>query len=1570
MTLDEKVRQLVTNQEPAIPRLKVPEYHLWNEALHGVNSLGENVRGGPGTNGVHATGFPTNLAAAAAWDPDLTYGTGSAISDEARGFLDKSLWNVSQNNIGPDQNQQGSLNYFAPTINMARNAKWGREDEGFGEDPLLTGTLATQWIAGFQGENPDGTPINGYLKASATAKHYALNNVENGRTSISSDVSESELRDYYTQQFSDVIANAHPAGVMSSYNAINDTPAVANTHTLDELARKTYGHTGFVTSDCGGVGTTSGGHNWVPPGSGFTISGQNWVNSSTGTKLPATAGGQAYALRAGNDVNCSGDEMTTQNIEAAIGAGILSEGVLDTALVRVFTMRMKTGEFDPPSSDPWTSLTKAQIQSPAHVALAGKSADESMVLLKNDPVAGKPLLPASLPDKVVVLGNLAGVVNLGSYGNNPTQQVSMAQGITNRVKAANPNASVVVDAAGTSTTATTDAVLSTATTDAIKAAKLVVLVVGTDHDTASEGRDRTTLALPGNQNSLIDKVTALGNPNVVLDIQSVGAVDISARLPKLPAVLYSSYNGQLQGDALADVLFGAQNPQGRLPITWYTGDSQLAAPDDYGLTPSESGGLGQTYQYLTVKPQFPFGYGLSYTTFTYSPIRADQSSITADGTVTVSFDVTNSGSVAGSTVAQIYAAPQFTVSGVELPKTRLVAFKNTGVLQPGATQHVTLAIKAAGLSRWDNTTSREKVDNGAYALRLGTDAATTSSSTTVTVTGTLTPKVKTVTVNPGQIVANAGDKIDLRGNNPWLADDTDPAKEHRTVQPAADDIVTATATDESFVDLSKTAATYASSNPDVATVDTNGVVTARNDGVTTIKVTVGGVSGTTPLVVQNKLRLTADPLLKAGTAGTATTKFVNATTSPITNLTVGLTLPAGWTADATTATTSASLSPGATLTTTWRVTAPAGTGPGSFTASASATYDGGAADDSQTLNIPYADLASAATTIGTTDDANTAPGKFDGGGNSYSAQALAAAGITPGGKVPFDVVTFTWPSAAPGTKNVVDSRGQAISITGRGTKLAFLGAASSGKTSGTGTIVYTDGSTQPYGIDFTDWFADTTKPGVGNTTVKNLPYLNQSNGTHQQHAVGLYATTVALHADKTVAAVILPNVEVDGNSRIGMNHLFAVAIGGNPPISTPAPAGKSGQLVGYEGLCADLSSAATIDTSLVLNKCDGAATQQFTLGTNGTLWNGGFCVDGGGDIMTRPVLLANCDGSDREKFTVGANGNLVNVAAPSCLSDDHKVLTDGSAVQMYPCNGGDSGQQWMVPDGTTPGTKAQPAGPAGPITGVGGMCVGVTGDIATDGAALALQNCNAAKPTQKFVPAADKSLWVAGKCATLWNGFVANGARVTLDTCDGSTSQQWTVNSFGGLVNGKSATCLLTPGNSTTDGTELQVYPCNSGATGQHWTLPATTATTTPSGWNTVTSKSSGKCVTARTGTDGTAVQQVACNSTTAQQWQFQSLGNGVDRVNSRLDTTRSWDVLDRSTADAAPIQLWVATSTPGTNQQWTPVFETTNTYHFINKNSGKCLEVPGGSTADNVQLQQRTCDGSTRQSFSLTAVA
>ena len=230
MTLPEKVAQLSTNNGPAIPRLGVQEYTYWSEGQHGVNRLGADDYGDGGFE-PKATSFPTNFASTMSWDPSLVYAETSAISDEARGFLDKSLFGTSQNNLGPSASDYGSLTYWAPTVNMDRDPRWGRTDEAFGEDPYLVGQMAGAFVDGYQGETMTGQSETGYLKVAATAKHYALNNVEDNRTGISSNVSDTDLRDYYTAQFKDLIQNANVSGLMTSYNAINGTPSVADTYT-------------------------------------------------------------------------------------------------------------------------------------------------------------------------------------------------------------------------------------------------------------------------------------------------------------------------------------------------------------------------------------------------------------------------------------------------------------------------------------------------------------------------------------------------------------------------------------------------------------------------------------------------------------------------------------------------------------------------------------------------------------------------------------------------------------------------------------------------------------------------------------------------------------------------------------------------------------------------------------------------------------------------------------------------------------------------------------------------------------------------------------------------------------------------------------------------------------------------------------------------------------------------------------------------------------------------------------------------------------------------------------------
>ena len=1156
MTFAEKVAQLSTTSAPAIPRLGVQQYTYQAEAQHGINYLGADQNNGNNPNPPVATSFPTNFASSMSWDPSLVYQETTAISDEARGFLDKSLFGVGQNNLGPSASDYGSLTFWAPTVNLDRDPRWGRTDEAFGEDPYLVGQMAGAFVNGFQGNSQTGQPLNGYLKAAATAKHYALNNVEQDRTGVSSNVSDTDLRQYYTKQFASLVENAHVAGLMTSYNAINGTPAVADTYTVNQLAQRTDGFSGYITSDCGAVGTTyqnfPSGHAWAPPGWTTDGGGVNavWTNTATGAKISGAACGEAYSLRAGTEVNCGGSENTVPNIQAAINAGILSEGVIDADLTRAFTIRMETGEFDPASKVPYTSITKAQIQSPAHQALATTVADNSLVLLKNADVAGAnaPLLPAN-PSKlnnVVILGDMANAVTLGDYSGAPSLQVTAVQGLTSAIKAANPNANILFDAAGTSSTATTAATLSSATQTAIKNADLVVLFVGTNQNNAQEAHDRTTIAMPGNYDSLINQVAALGNPKIALTVQSDGPVKISDVQGQVPAVVFSGYNGESQGTALADVLLGKQNPSGHLNFTWYADDSQLPAMSNYGLTPADTGGLGRTYQYFTGTPTFPFGYGLSYSNFSYSAATVDHSNTTADGTVNVSFTVANTGSTAGATVAQLYVATPFTVSGVQLPDKRLEGFQKTNVLAPGASQAITIPVKISDLWFWDATDMKSVVYDGTYAFQVGSSSAAIASTASVSVTGAITPKVQYVTVQPEGVVYNAGTTIDLTGKNQWLKDDTTgvgSVSQGRNMSVTADNVVEAVDNDQSFVNLSTAQVGYASSDPTVATVSSTGQVHTVGDGTAIISVTVNGVTGTAPIVVQHTLTLATPPLIASGGTTTATTTFVNGGTTAESNVAVSLSAPSGWTAQATTPSSFASVGAGQSVQTTWHVTAASGAAPGGYALSAQATLNGsGPYTDSGTVNIAYPSLNAAFDNVGVSDDAKPATGNLDGGGTSYSAQALAATGVSPGVTLHHDGTSIPWPNIAAGANDDIVADGQTVPLSGSGTTLAVIGTSTYGSSSGTGTIVYTDGSTQSYSVAFADWWS--TAAAQGTDVLANPAYINGSGGKIT-HAVNLYYQAVPLQTGKTVQAVVLPTVSQGVASQSVSMHIFDLAVTGS-----------------------------------------------------------------------------------------------------------------------------------------------------------------------------------------------------------------------------------------------------------------------------------------------------------------------------------------------------------------------------------------------------------------------------------------
>lgn len=882
MSLDEKAAQLTTTNAPEIPRLGVQSYAYWNESQHGVYFLqgNDDSSGLPRWfNRVTAPSFPTNLAASLSWDPRLIRREASAIADEVRGFNDPALFGRGENNLGDSPRNYGSLFHFNPTVNMQRDPRWGRTDEAFGEDPFLVGELAGAYVSGFEGRSRHGKPRQRYLKAVSTLKHYALNNTEEGRTESSSDAPEWEIRDYYTAQFRRLIEEGRASGLMSAYNAVNGTPAVADSFLLDTLARRTWGFGGYVTSDCGAVATTYRlpgvvigpggpvaltGHDWAPPGWRSDHGGTDarWTERRTGRTVSGAAGGQAYALRAGTDLNCAGagddsslirswfgEENAPARIREAIDAGILSEDVIDRALARIFTLRMRTGEFDRRDRVPYTDIGSEVIDSPEHRRLTQRVAERALVLLRNDRLGGGAgrVLPAdpAATDDLVVLGDLADEVILGGYSGVPTEQVSAREGIAELLERANPGAEVLFDDAGTATTSEGPATLSPGTEAAIADADLVVIMVGTDGATNSEGADRASIAMSGSYRSLIEQVAALGNPNVALHVQAAGPLGLAGIEDDVPAVLYSAPNGQRQGAALARALFGAVNPSGRLSFTWYRDDSQLPPIDDYDLAPDATGGLGRTYRYFTGRPAYPFGHGLGYSRFRYSKARIERGRAGANGRVPVSVEVTNVGEHAGADVVQVYVAGRDEAGGRALPAQRLVGFARSKRLAPDESQRLRLLIPIERLRLFDRRRRRDVVYPGRYRFQIARSASEVIAARSVRVRGRLRRPIRHVTVEPERIVLERGERLGLRGRNRWLTDTTGG-----TYGDGSRRVVQAARADQSFAGLRRADVGYRSNRPRVARVSRRGVITARRRGVATIAVIVNGVRGRAVIAVR------------------------------------------------------------------------------------------------------------------------------------------------------------------------------------------------------------------------------------------------------------------------------------------------------------------------------------------------------------------------------------------------------------------------------------------------------------------------------------------------------------------------------------------------------------------------------------------------------------------------------------------------------------------------------------------------------------------------------------------------
>ncbi|MDB5005084.1 MAG: beta-glucosidase-like glycosyl hydrolase [Mucilaginibacter sp.] len=663
MTLEEKAEYL-NHVGPDIPKFGIKS-DKWNQSLHGV------VWTRP------TTMFPVSIAMAATWDTKLVHTEATAISDEARAIYNG--WHNDPN----FQGEKKGLIYRSPVINISRNPYWGRINECFGEDPFLTGRIGVAHVTGLQGNDPK------YLKLVSTLKHYAVNNVEQNRTARSATVSERMLHEFWLPHFKDCIVEGGAQSIMASYNAINGVPNNINHMMLTDILKNRWGFKGFVVSDLGGVNTMVNGHE----------KGKMSYEEAV-----------AQSINAGCDFS---DKEFMQYIPIAVNKGLLTMAKLDESVSRVMRDRFLLGEFDPQDRVPYSKIPMSVIGNAEHVSLALKAAQEAMVLLTNK----NHILPL---DKnkiktIAVIGPHANMFTAGGYSGKPIDAVNPMQGIKNRMA----TGTEIIYAAGSEITHrrnapefNKDEELQKAV-DAAKKADVAILYIGTTLDIEAEGRDRTSLELPGNQEELVKAVLAV-NPRTIVVLMNAGPLTIPYIKDNAPAILEAWWPGEQGGNAIADALFGNINPGGKMPLTVYASAEQVPSQDEYDVT------KGFTYMYVNGKPLFPFGHGLSYTTFNYSNLKLSAKQIKDSGAITVSVDVKNSGKVTGDEVVQLYIHD--VSPSLKRPNEELRGFERI-TLAPGQTKTVKLTIPGSKLAFYDEKIHDFRVEPEMIDVMVGSSSA-------------------------------------------------------------------------------------------------------------------------------------------------------------------------------------------------------------------------------------------------------------------------------------------------------------------------------------------------------------------------------------------------------------------------------------------------------------------------------------------------------------------------------------------------------------------------------------------------------------------------------------------------------------------------------------------------------------------------------------------------------------------------------------------------------------------------------------------------------------------------------
>lgn len=670
LTLDEKIGMLGQVQ-PAIPRLEIKAFTNWTEGLHGLGW----VRGGS----VTATTFPQSAGLGETWDPEILRQAGAVEGYEARVYFQK--YNGAR--VG--------LAIRAPNVDLARDPRWGRTEEVFGEDPYFVGKMSVGYIKGLQGDHPK------YLLSAATMKHFLANSNEDGRTSSSSDFDERNLREYYLVPFQMGIQEGNAQSFMASYNAVNKIPDTVSPFIRD-IVEKEWKFDGMVCTDAGSLPNLTRQFHYYPD------------------PTAAVAG----CVKAGITVFL---DRYAEPLKDALEKKLLTEADIERNIRGNIRMRMRLGEFDPPEMVPYSRISGSEEPwyGEANKALARRVTQESIVLLKNN----DDLLPLdkSKLRSVAVIGPYGDNVLIDWYAGMPPYLVTPLEGIRNKV---GPGVRVRYAPDDNNGNAANLAAES----------DVAILFVG-NHPTCgapfgrcalpSEGKeaiDRKAIDLDQAQFNLIRRVKNANAKTIVVLISSFPYA-INWVQENVPAILHLSHSSQEEGNAVADVLFGDYNPAGRLTAMWVKALDDLPPMMDYDIR------KGRTYMYFKGQPLYPFGFGLSYTTFEYGNLRTSADSVRGAGEITVSVDIKNTGKRTGDEVVQMYV--KHLNSAVERPIKELRGFLRI-TLQPGETKTVRMPLRGNELTYWDAATHSFVVEPGTAAIMVGPSSAEVKLEKTVAVT--------------------------------------------------------------------------------------------------------------------------------------------------------------------------------------------------------------------------------------------------------------------------------------------------------------------------------------------------------------------------------------------------------------------------------------------------------------------------------------------------------------------------------------------------------------------------------------------------------------------------------------------------------------------------------------------------------------------------------------------------------------------------------------------------------------------------------------------------------------------